>query len=116
VIIAERSSVERLAIEERRVVDEVKLHAVEYASVYDGAESILIVVRNRDASDEGLGIVQLGLAILGNEYSDLVSEFGECLGECSDDISEAAGFRKWNALRCGESYMHEDLLRACAAE
>jgi hypothetical protein len=45
-----------------------------------------------------------------------MTKFGQCPWERADDISEAAGFGKWDALRSGKCNMHEDLLRACAAE
>ena len=58
VVIAQRSSVERVAIEEWRVVDEVELHSVAHAAVEHRAEAIAIIEWHRDAADHLAWVVE----------------------------------------------------------
>jgi hypothetical protein len=62
-IITGRRSVERVAVEERRIIDKVELHAGVVPAVEHGAKAILVVKRDRYAGQQHLGVIDLGLFI-----------------------------------------------------
>ena len=107
VIVAQGGAVKSVAVEERRVVDEIELHSGALAAVEHGAEAVAIVEGHRDAGDNRSWIFELSLAVAGKKDRDLVTEIGQRRRQRSNDIREAAGLGKRHALGCRESDMHE---------
>ncbi len=62
-------------------------------------------------------IVELGLFVAGEKDRDLVAEIGERRRQRADDIREAAGLGKRNALGCRKGNVHESSRRGdrCSA-
>ena len=101
-------TVERVAIEERRIIDKVKLHARVNAAIEHGTEAVLIIERHRDAGQHTLGrTAQPGLSILRQEDDQLMSERGQRLGQRANDVSQSTSFRKRNALGSGKGNSHQ---------
>ena len=63
VIVAERGAVELIAIEERRVVDEIELHSGAEAAVEHRAETVTVIEGHGDAGDYLARVVELGLPV-----------------------------------------------------
>ena len=107
VIVAQRRTVKRVAIEERRVVDEIELHSSTQAAVEHRAEAVAVVEWHGDAGDNGARIVELGLPVAGKKDRDLVTEVSQRWRQGSNDIREPAGLGKRHALGCRKGDMHE---------
>src|ERR1700757_3257140 len=71
-IVPDGRAVESVAIEVRRVVNEVVADAVLVPGGDDGAEAVLVVKGNRDTAQHGSGINQPGLTVTGKVDADLV--------------------------------------------
>src|ERR1700756_2859223 len=72
-IIAGGRSVKRVTIEVERVFDEIVGYAVRARPSDDGAEAVLVVVRNGDTTYDGARIGELGLPVAGQIDRDLVA-------------------------------------------
>ncbi len=106
-IVAQRCAVERVAVEERRVVDEIELHSGANAAVEDRTKTIAVVEGNGDAGDHDPGIVEFGLLVARQEDGDLMSQTGERGRQGSYDIRQPASLRKGYALGCRKGDIHE---------
>src|SRR5712672_2121918 len=105
-IVARRSAVERLAIEEFRILDKIELHASLAASGDNRSETILVVKWDRDASDNGSGIGKFGLAVARQVDGHLMPESGQGLGQGADYISQSAGLGERDAFGSNQSDVH----------
>src|SRR5271157_5581570 len=107
VIVAQRGAIERVAVEVRRIVDEIELHSRAHAAVEHGTEAVTVIERNRDAGDDLAGIVEPGLPVTRKKDSDLVAQVGESGRQGANDICQSAGLGKRYALGCRKGDMHE---------
>jgi len=79
-IISRRRAVERLAVEERRIIDEVELHPGMLSPVHDRAEPILIVEGYGHAGQQRFGIFQPGLFVLRQVNGNRMAQLRQRLG------------------------------------
>ena len=107
VIVAQRCTVERIAVEERRVVDEIELHSRAHAAVEHGTEAVAVIEGNGDAGDDLARIVELGLLVARKKDGDLVAQGGKRGRQGADDIRQPAGLGKGYALGCRKGDIHE---------
>jgi len=105
-IIARGSAVERFTVKERRVVDEVEFHTGAFASIQNGAETVLVVKGNGQAAQQDFRIRQLGLSILGQVHGNGVPQFSQGRGKRAYNIGQSAGFGKGHAFRSGKDNVH----------
>ena len=107
VIVAQRRAVERIAVEVRRVVDEIELHSSAHAAVEHGTEAVTVIEGNGNAGDDLARIVELGLLVTRKIDGDLVAQMGERGRQGANDIGQPAGLGKGYALGCRKGDMHE---------
>src|SRR5208282_1986064 len=88
VIVAQRRTVERIAVEVRRVVNEIELHSSAHAAVEHRTKTITVVKGDGNAGDHLARVVELGLFVTGKIDSDLVAQVGECGWQGAYDIGQ----------------------------
>src|SRR5579864_3093231 len=106
-IIAGGGAIQAIAVEKRRIVYKVKLHAGVAATIQDGTKPVLIIKGYGDARQQRFGVCDPGLFIFGQVDRNVVSECSQCLGECAYHIGKAAGLGERNALRSGEDNVQD---------
>jgi hypothetical protein len=105
-IVASGGAIEGIAIEERRVVNEIELHPGAFSTIQHGAEPVLIVKRDGNAGKQQPGIRKPGLFIFGKIDGDGVAQLGERLRERAHNVSQSAGFSERHAFRRGKDDVH----------
>src|SRR5208283_2156523 len=78
VVVAQRSTVERIPVEVRRVVNEIELHSSALSAADHGTEAVAVIERHGDAGDYFARIVEFGLLVTWEENRDLVTQRGKC--------------------------------------
>ena len=106
-IVAGGGAVKGVAVEKRRVLDEVEADAGVLAAADDRAEAVAVVEGNGDALDHGLRILEQGLAVAGKIDADLVAGGSQGPGQRAHYVGQSAGFGKWHTLRGRENDVHE---------
>src|ERR1035441_3384068 len=106
-VIAQRCTVERIAVEERRVVDEIELHSGAHPAVEDGTEAVAVIEGNGDAGNDDARVVELGLLITREEDGNLMAQAGDRGRQRAYDIRQPAGLGKGYALGCHKGDIHE---------
>src|SRR5216684_4687923 len=105
-IVTRRSAVERIAIEELRILDKIELNTGLAASGDNRRETILVVKWDRYASDDGRGVGEFGLAVARQVDGHLMPESGQGLGQGAHYISQSAGLGERDAFGSNESDVH----------
>src|SRR5581483_4833272 len=85
-IIARRSSIESVAIEIRRVFDEIEPYTRMASICYDRTEPVAVIERNRDAAHHRLRVVQFSLSITWNIHTHLMSRCRQSSRQSSDYV------------------------------
>src|SRR5450759_2776646 len=106
-VVAQRCTVERIAVEERRVVNEIELHSGANAAVDDGTEAVAVIEGNGDAGNDDARVVELGLFVTREVDGNLMTQAGEGGRQGANDIRQPAGFGKGYALGCRKGDIHE---------
>src|SRR4030088_2295410 len=78
-IVARRSAIERLTIKKFRILDKIEANPGLAASGDNRRETILVVKRDRDASNNGSGVGQFRLAVARQVNGHLMPESSQCL-------------------------------------
>src|SRR5437763_8351962 len=107
-VIAGGRAVERVALEKRRVVNEVKLHAGLLAAIEHRAEAILVIERDGYAAQDSTRLGQIGLLVFREINGDFMSEGGHGARQRSDNVREATSFGERNALRRRKRDSHSE--------
>ncbi len=106
-IVARGRAVELLAVEERRIVDEVEFDAGVGAAVEHRAEAVLVVKGHGDAAQQGARTVEPGLAVLGKVNVHLVADGSQSRRQSAHHVGETAGLRERNTLRGHKGNAHQ---------
>jgi hypothetical protein len=105
-VIAAGSTIQRITIEEWRIIHEVEAHSRMIASRNYRAETVAVIKRHGNAPNRSLRVGNSGLPVLGHVDAHLVSESGQGSWQSPHYIGQASGLREGNAFRSGKSNLH----------
>ena len=108
-IVAGASSVKLLAVKEFGAIDEVELHAVAPAAVYDADEAVVVLEGDGDGGDgvgDFAGDVRTDARVERQIDGNVVAELCQLRRERADHVGEAAGLGERHALGGGKNDLH----------